>query len=262
MKKSMGAVLLLLACASVRADELADGVKAWERRDFATAQTIFGKLASAGNPQAQLLLGEMYGYGEGVPEDLAQAERLLGQARAAGNKDAAESLENVHQRAKRKADIASFADAAAPQSLAEFGCVTPAFPEVSKTQLEIKGVTAKANDWRGCYERYGAYLKGLPAGGKALPPDVAKLMNLVELERARTNREQAYARAAAAASEQAAAFGSASDQWYARTKEYSRTMDKVTRDESARRQREIDDITFRAREATRAANPSGAMTVR
>ena len=257
MKKAMAAVLLLCACAGARADELSDGIKAWEKRDFATAQTIFGKLANAGNAQAQLLLGEMYGYGEGVPEDLAMAERLLGQASAAGNKDAAESLNNVRQRATRKADIAKFADGgAAPQSLSAFGCAMPAFPDVSTTQADIKAVTAKANDWRSCYERYGAYLAGLPAGAKAVPADVAGLMNMVELERARTSREQALAHAAAAASEEAAAFGRASDQWYTRTQQYSQSMDKVARDESARRQREIDDITSRAKAVS---NPSGSM---
>jgi TPR repeat protein len=246
----MSAFLLLLVCACAYADELSDGIKAWERRDFATAQTIFSKLANAGNPQAQLLLGEMYGYGEGVPEDLVQAERLLGQARAAGNKEAVESLDNVRQRASRKADIARFAEGGAPpQSLSAFGCVMPVFPEVSTTQADIKAVTAKANDWRSCYERYGAHLAAQPAGDKAVPADVAKLMNLVELERARVGREQLYARAAAAANEEAAAFGQASSQWFARTKSYSQSMDKVTRDESSRRQREIEDITARARAA-------------
>jgi TPR repeat protein len=246
MKRSIGAVLLLLACASVRADELSDGIKAWERRDFAVAQTIFSKLANAGNPQAQLLLGEMYGYGEGVPEDLVQAERLLGLAGAAGNKEAAESLDNVRQRAARKADIARFAEGgAAPQSLTDFGCVKPAFPEMSTSQKDIKAVTAKANEWRSCYQRYGAHLAAQPAGDKAVPPDIAKLMNLVELERARTSREQAYARAASVANEEAAAFGRASDQWYASTKDYALKMEKVTREESAQRQREFETQAVR-----------------
>lgn len=259
MNRSMSAVLLLLACASVRADELSDGIKAWERRDFANAQTILSKLANAGNSQAQLLLGEMYGYGEGVPEDLAQAERLLGQARAAGKKDAAESLANVRQRATRKADIASYADGGAPpQSLTAFGCAMPSFPEMSTTQVDIKAVTAKASEWRSCYERYGVHLAAQPAGDKAVPADLAKLMNLVELERAVTSREQAYARAAAAANEQAAAFGRASDQWYAATRQYSQSMDQMTRNESARRQREIEDITARARAIMR--TPTGTVS--
>lgn len=248
MKKQLAVVFFSIVSAAAFADELADGVKAWEARDFATAQLIFGKLAKAGNPQAQLLLGEMYGYGEGVPEDLAQAERLLGQAHAAGNKEAAGSLDNVRQRATRKADIAKIADGgAAPQSLTAFGCVTPTFPEVSTTQVDVKAVVAKAADWRHCYERYGAYLAAQPAGDKALPADLAKLMNLDELARARASHEQAHGRAVAAANEQAASFGRASDQWYVRTNDYSRSMEKVARDESARRQRELDDITQRAR---------------
>jgi hypothetical protein len=248
MKRLICILLCWAACACAYADDLAIGIKAWEQRDFATAQTIFTKLANAGNPEAQLLLGEMYGYGEGVPEDTAQAERWLDRARAGGNKDAAESLDNVRKRATRKADIAKAAEVGAtPQTLSGFGCVTPAFPEISTTQEDVKAVTAKATDWRRCYERYGAYLAAQPAGDKAVPADIAKLMNLVELERARTSAEQAYRRAVATANEQAAAFGLASDQWYARTQAYSKGMEKVAREESARRQREIDDITERAR---------------
>jgi TPR repeat protein len=247
MKRWICIWLCLTVCATARADELATGIKAWEQRDFATAQTIFTKLANAGNPEAQLLLGEMYGYGEGVPEDAAQAERLLGQARAGGNKDAAESLNNVRQRAQRKEAIAGYlADSGGAPTLAQFGCVMPVFPEASKTQLEIKAVLAKSAEWRGCYERFAAQLAQSPAKP---PAELAKLMNLVELERAGRAREQALAGAASAASAEAAAFGRASDGWYARTKQYSESMDKVTRDESARRQREIEDITARAKQA-------------
>lgn len=243
MKRWICIWLCLTVCATARADELATGIKAWEQRDFATAQTIFTKLANAGNPEAQLLLGEMYGYGEGVPEDAAQAERLLGQARAGGHKDAAESLANVRQRALRKDEIKNYlAGAGTAPTLVQFGCVMPAFPAASKTQLEIKAVLAKSDEWRSCYERFAAQLAQAPAKP---PADLAKLMNLVELERAGRAREQAVA----AASADAAAFGRASDAWYAGTKQYSESMDKVTRDESARRQREIEDITARAKMA-------------
>lgn len=249
MKRWICILLCLTVGATAHADELATGIKAWEQRDFATAQTIFTRLASAGNTEAQLLLGEMYGYGEGVPEDSGQAERLLGQAHAGGHKDAAESLANVRQRAARKDDIARYVAGAgaSPPSLAQFGCVMPAFPQESRTQVEIKAVAAESAKWRNCYERYAAQLVQ-PA---AKPPaDLAKLMNLVELERAGRARAQAMAAAAAAANAEAAAFSRASDKWYAGTRQFAETMEKVTRDESSRRQREIEDITARAKLAT------------
>lgn len=248
MKKLLAIVFCSVMCAAAFADELADGVKAWETRDFGRAQQIFSKLANAGNPEAQLLLGEMYGYGEGVAEDPALAERWLGQARANGHKDAAASLENVHQRAARKADIAHYVGGgdAAALTLARFGCVAPVFPEVSRTQLEIKATDALMKQWRACYERFGAHLAAQLPAGKAIPPDVAQLMNLVELERARAAMDKGYAAAAAGASREAAAFASASDAWYDRTQKYSLAMEKAARDDSARRQRELDDTQQRA----------------
>lgn len=251
MKRWICILLYTTACLTARADELATGIKAWEQRDFATAQTIFTKLANAGNPEAQLLLGEMYGYGEGVPEDTAQAERWLGQARSGGHKDAAESLNNVRQRAARKDEIARYvAGAGAAPTLAQFGCAAPVFPEESRTQREIKAVAAQLADWRSCYQRYAAQL-AQPAPKP--PAELAKLMNLVELERANSAGEQALARAAAEASAEAVTFGRASDKWYAHTKRYAENMEKITREESNRRQREIEHTMEHAKLAAELA---------
>lgn len=111
MKKLIAVFVFLLMSATTFAADLADGIKAWQTRDFGRAHQIFSVLANTGNPEAQLLLGEMHGYGEGVPEDAMLAGRWPGQARAKGYKDAAASLENVHQRAFRKADIARYVGA-------------------------------------------------------------------------------------------------------------------------------------------------------
>ena len=46
----------------------------------------------------------MYGYGEGALEDPQQAERLLGQARAGGHKDAGGIVDRAHSAHARKAD--------------------------------------------------------------------------------------------------------------------------------------------------------------
>ncbi len=242
MKKLIAGVVFALLSAAACADELADGIKAWEQRNFTQAHQIFSTLATAGNPEAQLLLGEMYGYGEGVPEDLALAERWLGQAHARGHKDAAASLGNVRQRSARKADIARYAGGVdgADLSLAKFGCAMPVLPEVSRTQVEIRATDASIRQWRACYERYAAHL-----GGKAIPADLAKLMNLVELDRARG----AIDKAAAAASREALAFTAATDAWYARTQQHTVSMYKQQREDSERRQRELDDTQQRARAA-------------
>lgn len=243
MKTLIAALIMSLVSTAACSDELADGIKSWESRDFIHAQQIFSKLANAGNPEAQLLLGEMYGYGEGVPEDPAQAARWLDQARVNGHRDAAQSLENVRQRGLRKADIARYvngADGAVP-TLASAGCVTPVLPEQSRSQVEIKAIDASIKQWRACYERFGSQLSAQSAA-REIPPELAKLMSLVELERARAAIDRAYAAAGA----EALAFAKASDAWYANTKQYTIGMAKAAGDESARRQRELDDVQQRA----------------
>lgn len=248
MKKLLAVLFCSLMCATAFADELSDGISAWEARDFGRAQQIFSKLANAGNAQAQLQLGEMYGYGEGVPEDTQLAAHWLGRAVANGHKDAAHSLENVRRRAARKADIARFVNGidGAPVTLAGFGCVTPVLPEQSRTQVEIKAVDAQIKQWRACYDNFGTQLRSRMPAAKAIPADLAELMNLVELESAQRALERAYAAAAAAANVEGLAFSKASDLWYANTARYSASMERARRDESARRQRELDDTQQRA----------------
>jgi TPR repeat protein len=71
-------MVLEFGCGIASADELSDGIKAWERQDYAQAQQIFSKLAKAGNAEAQRQLGEMIGFGEGVPETWpAQAQSRM-----------------------------------------------------------------------------------------------------------------------------------------------------------------------------------------
>ena len=50
-----------------------DGVAAYKRGDYATALRLLRPLAAQGNAAAQYLLGLMYGRGDGVPQDDAEA---------------------------------------------------------------------------------------------------------------------------------------------------------------------------------------------
>ena len=122
----------------------------------------------------------------------------------------------------------------------------PAFPEESRTQVAIRAIAAKTVAWRNCYERYAAYLAQPVAQA---PADLAKLMNLVELERASVSRNQAMLRAANAANAEAAAFGPAADAWPAATKQYAERMEKITREESDMRLREVQNLIAGARDA-------------
>ena len=57
---------------------------AYEQKDFAVAIGIWRPLATAGNAEAQTLLGAMYWSGEGVPRDHAEAAKWYLQAAEKG----------------------------------------------------------------------------------------------------------------------------------------------------------------------------------
>jgi hypothetical protein len=85
--------------------------------------------------------------------------------------------------------------------------------------------------------------------GKAIPEDVAALMNLSELDRARGAMDQAYTKAGNAASAEAKLILADYDGWYSRTEKLGLAMEKKTRDDSNRRQVELDRTVERARSA-------------
>ncbi len=58
---------------------------AYERKDYSTAFAGFQKLAEQGNAGAQLFLGSMYAYGQGVPKDEQQAAAWLHKAAEQGH---------------------------------------------------------------------------------------------------------------------------------------------------------------------------------
>jgi uncharacterized protein len=76
--KLVGAVLVAMILAasmvdSARADPTSTASAAFARGDYVTAARRLGPLAAAGNPRAQAMLGFMYEYGRGVPQDFVFA---------------------------------------------------------------------------------------------------------------------------------------------------------------------------------------------
>jgi TPR repeat protein len=65
-----GLVLVFILFTSVSyADELNDGIKAYQQKNFALAQEKWLPLAEKGHVLAQTLIGSLYVYGEGVARD-------------------------------------------------------------------------------------------------------------------------------------------------------------------------------------------------
>jgi len=250
--KTLVAGLALVTLAGVaQADDLADGIKAWEAQDFAKAHNLLGKLAEAGNPEAQLLVGEMYGFGEGVAENPGTAESWLSKAKAGGHKDAGESLNTLKRRGAHKQDIAYYVNGYKGDdvALAKYGCVKPVFPKESKTQKEIKEIQATMESWSECYERFGKGLHAAQPAGKLIPQDVAKVMSLAELAQARSAMDKVYAGIAADSDRQAREVIAAHDIWAAATKEFTIAMQQKTKNDLEQRNRERDQMGERYRQA-------------
>jgi hypothetical protein len=250
MKKLMAGMLLVTLAGVVQADDLANGIKAWEAQDFGSAHKLLAPLAAAGNAEAQLLLGEMYGFGEGVAENPALAERWLNKAQAGGHLGAAESLQALKQRGARKQEIAYYLSAHQGEKLTleSYGCVKPEIPPATTAQgqQDIRRVRASFDAWSACYERFG---KGLV--GKAIPQDLARLMSLSELRQARAAIDRADAAIAIDSSRQAREVVNAYNAWATTTRNYNVAMQKRLSDalEQERRKSDIQREGYRHFEA-------------
>ena len=79
MKIIIGCSLILalsFIVASGYADDLQDGVDAYNRKDYKTAFEMLKPLAEQGNAMAQIRLGWMYKKGRGTPKDSKKAAEL------------------------------------------------------------------------------------------------------------------------------------------------------------------------------------------
>jgi len=77
-------------------DELIEGINAYNGGDFAKAHEILYPLAMyQRNDEAQLYLGMLYFYGEGVEKDVDKAMEWWKKAMKSGNQDAAYRLSEL-----------------------------------------------------------------------------------------------------------------------------------------------------------------------
>lgn len=82
-------VFMILLCVGVSAAaDLESAKRAYDQKDYVTAQKEFTILAENGNSDSQLIIGKMYMIGQGVPKDSDQALKWLKAAAVQGNADA------------------------------------------------------------------------------------------------------------------------------------------------------------------------------
>ena len=73
MNKQLTFLLLFSGSSGVYGDDYQDGWDAYERQDYKTAYKLWLPLAEQGDADAQVLLGEMYDKGQGVPQDYKES---------------------------------------------------------------------------------------------------------------------------------------------------------------------------------------------
>src|SRR4051794_33594200 len=88
MRLQTGTILCLLATSTLALADTASGVKALDRKDYATAYRELKAGVDQGESNAEFYLGVMYARGLGVQQDLTEAVRLYQLAAAQGNAQA------------------------------------------------------------------------------------------------------------------------------------------------------------------------------
>lgn len=250
-------VLLLVLSSAVMADDMADAEKALATKAYPQALQLFGKLAAAGNPEAQLRLGEMYWYGEGVALDRAKGDALFAQAAASGNPEAVAARTLSAQRALHGAAIAYWTGGydGADLTAGKYNCAAPAIPAVSKTETEIRTTNAAVVEWRRCYNEFAANLNASLPPGKRIPAEVVVVMSEPETQQARAHVEKVYGTVLGKAQADAAAVTARHAAWLSATTDAVEAHNRVI--EARTRQTKIDlDIIERARQDTRWGVPT------
>ena len=97
MKRVALAALLLAALVVPARADFQDGVKAYNKGDYAAALKEWKPLAEGGHGDAQNNLGIMYDQGEAVAEDQAKAVRWFRDAARQGLSDAQNNLGRMYE---------------------------------------------------------------------------------------------------------------------------------------------------------------------
>ncbi|MGZ5202771.1 MAG: sel1 repeat family protein [Telluria sp.] len=253
MRKFLVCLALLLG-ANAMADELADANKLLESKSYPQAIAMLTRLADAGNTNAQLRLGQVYWYGEGVAVDRAKGDALFAKAAAAGNAEAKVAMGLTPARQQHMADIEYWTTRydGADLTSGQFECKAPAVPDKSTTRDDVKATGNAVNQWKACYNGFAKHLAEAMPAGKVIPVEVSDLMTDKEMDQARAHLDQVYSRIASTRKASADQTLAAYDKWEKNTTDYLRQQ-KV---ESDRLMRE-NEISMQnaARTATPAPPP-------
>ncbi|HWJ93110.1 MAG TPA: sel1 repeat family protein [Telluria sp.] len=224
------------------ANDLAEANRLLEAKSYSQAVPLLTRLAGQGDAAAQLRLGQVYWYGEGVPVDRTRADALFAQAAATGNAEAKQAQGLSARRAQHGADIAYWTGGydGADLKAARDACVLPAIPAKSETNNEIKAVQASMKTWQDCHNGFVQRVEGLLPAGKAIPEPVLDLMTDEEVERAKVHLGTVYKRiseeAAGGAARTMAAYGA----WEKATQGYVAAQNTLAESRERQRREELE----------------------
>lgn len=216
----------LLFSSAAFADDLADASKLLEAKSYAQGIALLTKLADAGNTDAEVRLGQVYWYGEGVPVDRARADALFAKAAAAGNADAKVAVGMTAARQQHMADIEYWTTKydGADLTSGQYDCRAPVLPARSTTRDEVKKTGDEVSQWRACYNGFVKNLDDAMPAGKRIPAEIADLMTDQEMDQARAHLDQVYARVASNAKTSADKTLADFSRWQKDTTDYMRQL--------------------------------------
>lgn len=264
MKKLL-CVSLMLISGLAFADDVNEANKLLNAKEYGRALPIYARLAEAGNAEAQFRLGEMYWFGDGTSPDLKKAAAWFEKSAAAGNEDAAESLQALKRRETRGNDIVYWMKGYKGEDLTsgKYACAAPDIPVVSKTNSDIKKVSADVAAWQECYNGAVANMQSLTPVLKHVPKDVLDMMTPAEIEQTQSHLDQVFGSAARSMADQATTILAKRDAWTNATNTYAAETNQKTDEATARNKLEISTSLRRVYEsnqslanAPRGANPA------
>ena len=101
--RTLGAILLSICLGPwASAGDWEDGYASYMRGDYETAFGLFMSAADKGSAQAMDMLSIMYGNGEGVAPDYAEATRWSERAKAQRSADATEKSQGTNNAGSNK----------------------------------------------------------------------------------------------------------------------------------------------------------------
>ena len=220
--KHLRVLLLLMMAGSAVADDLGDANRLLNEKSYAKAFPIYQRMAEAGNPEAQMRLGEMYWFGDGTASDLGKARTWFAKSAASGNADAAASLASLKRRETHGDEIKYWTTSydGADMISGKFACKPPVLPDMSRTKAQIKTADAEIQAYSACYNGFVDHLAAAFPAGKAIPAEVIDMMTPAEAQQAQQHLDQVYGRLASDAKRDATAFADREMNWRRTTEAY------------------------------------------